>query len=110
MTYNLIAEFPWEPRWEKLESMAAKLVSVQCFPIPRDDLGGHALGISLPQKPFGAGAPNNNEIDGRGWNELEGFLLALWNDHVARVFDLYTGSEIRPETRAELKAALLDLR
>ncbi len=100
MSYNLIAEFPWEPRWEKLQQMAAKLASVQCFPISQDDLGGHALGISLPQRP----------VDARAWNELEAFLLALWNDHVARVFDLYTGSEIRPETRAELKASLLDLR
>ena len=97
MACNLIAEFPEEPRWSELERMASTFRALECFPIASDELGPPALGISLPPKA----------VDRKAWLELERFLLTLWIDHRARVFDLYSARELRPEARAELEASLL---
>ena len=97
MAYNLIAEFAQEPDWDELHRVAASLTAVECFPIPSDATGASAVGVSLPAKA----------VDEHGWTELERFLLGLWDNYRARVFDLYSGGEVHRDNRAELKASLL---
>jgi hypothetical protein len=97
MAFNLIAEFPEEPRWNELQQRVTTLRAIECFPIASDELGPPALGISLTRQA----------VDRKAWLELERFLLTLWIDHRARVFELYSARELRPEARAELEASLL---
>ena len=98
MSFNLIAEADTPIDWGRLlASLRPIHPGVECFPIPSDLGGGvQALGISLltGKKP----EPT--------W---EGFVVVaerLWMAGM-RVFELYSGTEVTPDSLANVQQMFL---
>jgi len=88
MAHTLIAEAPKGVDWPVLHAALMPLRKrVQLFPIPAENGGPTALGLSVPQR----------QCDDLGWEEFTQLLEVMRTKFAMEVYDLATGEKVTPE-------------
>jgi hypothetical protein len=98
LAFNLLAEFEGTCDWGALLAALGPVpAGIECFPIPAGT-GGEpdALGISLL---LGA--------DERTWAGFVGLAGRLWARGGVRLYELYTGTEVTPDSLPVLQRLVL---